>query len=61
MDKAFDGNQTYQKIIDRYTSKGDDSKKCKTCKKYELIFMDIEMPFMNGYEVIKKAMQFFKD
>jgi len=63
MDKAFDGNQTYQKIIDRYSSNNntDGSKKCKVCKKYALIFMDIEMPFMTGYEVIKKSLQFFRD
>lgn len=33
---------------------------CKKCKKYDLIFMDIEMPILTGYEAIKELQASFK-
>ena len=43
-DSAYDGYQAIEMII---------KKAAKHCKYYKIIFMDIEMPGLNGFETSK--------
>ncbi|KAL4429745.1 hypothetical protein ABPG74_004382 [Tetrahymena malaccensis] len=52
VDKANNGLSALQKVQERYYSN-------KCCKKYQLIFMDIDMPIKNGYQSAQEINQFF--
>lgn len=54
VDCAIDGEEAINLVAEYYASK----KKC--CRKYNIIFMDIEMPGKNGYETSKEIRDFFE-
>ncbi|KAL4438307.1 hypothetical protein ABPG74_009730 [Tetrahymena malaccensis] len=60
IDKAFDGKQAYEKICYRY-QQNKPIQSCHKCLRYEIVFMDIEMPILNGYEVMKELTDFFSE
>ena len=45
-DLAHDGEEAYKMIFEK--------SKCLVCKAYRLVLIDINMPVMNGIELIKK-------
>ncbi|KAL4438350.1 hypothetical protein ABPG74_009773 [Tetrahymena malaccensis] len=53
VDKANSGMEAIQKVKSRYNNQ------LSCCKKYKLIFMDIDMPQMNGYETTLEIFNFF--
>lgn len=50
-DEAINGKVS----IDRVLARKDNT--CEDCKSYKLIFMDLNMPVMNGYEATKNIRQ----
>ncbi|MDR3548911.1 MAG: hybrid sensor histidine kinase/response regulator [Candidatus Pacebacteria bacterium] len=53
-DTAQNGKQALERILAR-------RKACEVCKGYRVIFMDINMPVMNGIEATKEIMDLIKD
>eukprot|EP01016_Furgasonia_blochmanni_P049975 TRINITY_DN7657_c0_g1_i2.p1 TRINITY_DN7657_c0_g1~~TRINITY_DN7657_c0_g1_i2.p1 ORF type:complete len:411 (+),score=71.66 TRINITY_DN7657_c0_g1_i2:63-1295(+) len=56
IDSAYNGEQGIIKIRER----NEHVKSCKTCKKYKVIFMDCDMPVMNGYEASRELKSMMK-
>lgn len=51
--KSFNGLDGYKKVKDNYEKMGDGNR-------YFMIFMDLDMPIMNGIESIKKIREITK-
>lgn len=48
-DLANDGEEAYEKILKKA--------ECQDCRAYKLILVDINMPVLNGIELMKKLMR----
>ena len=55
IDTAFNGEEALRKIEERHQNRC-----CARCKSYSLIFMDINIPIMDGYESTIKIREMIK-
>ena len=52
LDHSYNGEDAFKKVKTQALN--------KCCKKYHMIFMDIEMPIMDGYQSSLKIREFFR-
>lgn len=54
-DSAINGQEAVDKVKQRLNYKN------MCCKNYDVIFMDIDMPIMNGYQACKELLALYKE